>query len=117
MKTYQGSCHCGSVRFRFISAEITSGLRCNCSICKRKGALMTDFFLAPTELNIESQTDCLTAYQFGSQIAKHYFCNKCGIYTFHQSVRKPGHFRVNIGCIDEIDALALPFTVFDGAAL
>jgi hypothetical protein len=32
-RTYQASCHCGAVRFRFRSDEITKGCRCNCSIC------------------------------------------------------------------------------------
>ena len=36
-RTYQASCHCGAVRFRFRSEEITKGCRCNCSICVRKG--------------------------------------------------------------------------------
>ena len=37
MKTYRGSCHCGAIRFTFKGPDkIESGLRCNCSICRRK---------------------------------------------------------------------------------
>ncbi|MHA2939058.1 GFA family protein [Vibrio sp. RC27] len=36
---YTGSCHCGAVTFRFDGDEITKGLRCNCSICIKKGSL------------------------------------------------------------------------------
>jgi hypothetical protein len=117
MKEYKGSCHCGGIRFTFTGPEITRGLRCNCSICRRKGAIMTGFTVAPDEIDIEAQGDCLATYQFGTHIAKHHFCRKCGIYPFHQTVRKPGHYRINIGCIDGVDSLSLPFDVFDGASL
>jgi hypothetical protein len=102
MKEYHGSCHCGGVCFSFSGAEIVRGLKCNCSICLRKGAIMTDYLLDPSALHYEAKNNCLATYQFGSQVAKHYFCNKCGIYTFHESLRNPGHFRINIGCIAEI---------------
>ena len=36
---YTGSCHCGHVAFE-AEGEITGLLECNCSICRRKGALM-----------------------------------------------------------------------------
>ncbi|MGD8926227.1 MAG: hypothetical protein PVG20_05225 [Thioalkalispiraceae bacterium] len=38
----------------------------------------------------------------------------CGIYTQYETARYPGKYRVNLGCIDEIDALALDYHVFDG---
>jgi hypothetical protein len=38
MKPYQGSCHCGRVRFE-IRTELTRVSECNCSICRRKGYL------------------------------------------------------------------------------
>lgn len=118
MKEYRGSCHCGAIRFTFCQADpIESGLRCNCSICKRKGALMSAFVLAPGDIRIDVIGDSLATYDFRSGIAQHHFCKECGIYPFHQTMRKPGHYRVNLGCIDELDVLALPYEVFDGAAL
>ena len=55
MKTYRGSCHCGAIRFAFKGPEkIENGLRCNCSICRRKGALMSGFTIAPDEIEIEA---------------------------------------------------------------
>ena len=78
---------------------------------------MLPFMLAPEQLEIEVTGDALSCYQFGNKVAKHYFCNKCGIYTFHETMRKPGHYRVNLGCIDEIDSFTLPRTVFNGRDL
>ena len=34
--TYQGSCHCGNVRFT-VEGEIGKLAECNCSHCSRKG--------------------------------------------------------------------------------
>jgi hypothetical protein len=114
---YQGSCHCGAVRFSFEGDKIEKGLRCNCSICKRKGAMMTTQAIAPDHFRIEAEEGALGLYQFGARTAKHYFCARCGIYTFHETARMPGHYRVNLGCIDAIDAFSLEFDVFDGKHL
>jgi len=117
MNEYQGSCHCGCVSFKIVGPAIENGVRCNCSICKRKGAIMSAFTIAPEEIEIQVQDDALGTYAFGSGVAKHHFCKQCGIYTFHQTLRKQGHYRVNIGCLDGVDSTALPSDVFDGASI
>ncbi|NOT19981.1 MAG: GFA family protein [Sideroxydans sp.] len=117
LKKYKGGCHCGSISYLFSAPEITNGLRCNCSICIRKGAVMTAFTVPPEDMNVEVLGDSLSTYQFGSKTAKHHFCNKCGIYTFHEPQSKPGHFRLNVGCIEGVNPLALVVDTFDGASL
>ncbi|CZF81794.1 Glutathione-dependent formaldehyde-activating enzyme [Grimontia celer] len=114
---YTGSCHCGSVTFEFEEQEIKSGLRCNCSVCQKKGALMSAFTVSPEAMNINAAEGALATYSFGSGTAKHHFCSRCGIYPFHQTLRKPGHYRVNLGCLEGVDTTKLPFDVFDGASL
>ncbi len=118
MTQYKGSCHCGAVSFEFDGPEvITGGIRCNCSICKRKGAMMSEFMLTADELKVDIKDDALKTYQFGSKVAKHHFCHNCGIYTFHETFRVPGSFRVNLGCIDGVEVLDLDYQLFDGASL
>lgn len=78
---------------------------------------MSAFTLAPNEINIESEDGKLSLYQFDTNIAKHYFCNSCGIYPFHETMRKPGHYRVNLGCLDEVDTNAMKVEIFDGKSL
>ena len=78
---------------------------------------MTPFTIAPENLKFEVQGDSLSTYQFGTDVARHHFCNKCGIYTFHETMRMPGHYRVNIGCIDGLQSLELPIETFDGASI
>jgi hypothetical protein len=117
MKTYKGSCHCGAISFSFKHQAIKDGLRCNCSICKRKGAVMSTFILSPDEIEIKAEDGVLSQYQFDTKIAKHYFCKHCGIYPFHQTMRKAGFYRINLGCIDEIDTDMLKLDIFDGKSI
>lgn len=114
---YEGSCHCGSVGFSFDGEEITAGVRCSCSICRRKGALMSTEAIPLDALEIKARPEDLGLYQFGSAVAKHYFCKQCGIYTHNEMLRFPGHCRVNLGCIDELDTSDFEVTVFDGKNL
>lgn len=117
MPHYKGSCHCGAVKFSYDGDEIEKGLRCNCSICARKGAMMSSEIIAPENLKIEAEEGALGLYQFADKTAKHFFCKQCGIYTFHQTVRKPGHYRVNLGCLEGVDTFTLEADTFDGKHL
>jgi len=118
MKNYQGSCHCGNVKFSFEHEEITEGLRCNCSICSRRGAIMGNFVIPPDELKITlKDDDSLGLYEFGDKSAHHYFCKNCGIYPFHQTFRVPDHYRVNLACLDDFETDGLKVGLFDGKAL
>jgi hypothetical protein len=72
---------------------------------------------AAGELRVLSGEDALTLYQFNTKVAKHYFCKHCGIYPFHQTRKDPLLWRVNLGCVDGLDAYALEAGVNDGASL
>lgn len=112
-RTYSARCHCGAVRFRITCEEITAGKRCNCSICARRGAVMSVAYFTPDEISVEG-SDALTLYQWGEKLVSFWFCRTCGIHTFHDTTGRPGHYRVNLGCVDEIDSLALKIDVIDG---
>ena len=118
MPSYKGHCHCGEVSFEFTTEQpIDGGTRCTCSICVRKGAMMSNEFIDEANLKVNQPKENLGVYQFGNKKAKHYFCKTCGIYPFHATARFPDKYRVNLGCIDEVDPLELPVTVFDGKNL
>ena len=117
MPQYHGSCHCGAIRFSFEQAKIEKGVRCNCSYCARRGALMSPEPIPPEKFIVNAQPGALGLYQFGAKTAKHYFCKYCGIYPFHETARVPGHFRANLGCVEGVDSLALDYEVLDGRQL
>jgi len=118
MQTYKGSCHCGNVEFSFEHDEITEGIRCNCSLCIRKAAVMTPFAMPPEDLTIKvKEKDSLGLYEFDNKVAHHYFCKICGVYPFHQTFTMPEQYRVNLGCVEGIDTFSIKINMFDGKKL
>ena len=93
----EGACHCGAVRFTADVAEPLRGARCDCSICSIKGAVMVGTPL--TGLEIVEGEDVLALYTFNTGVAKHYFCSRCGTYTFHQRRSDPNTYGVNVACL------------------
>jgi hypothetical protein len=112
--TYTGRCHCGALRFRLTCAPITAALRCNCSICVRKGIVMSTAYHPLEQLE---GLETLAVYRFGDHLVNHWFCKTCGVYPFHDVTTDPGRYRVNLGCLEGLDALDLPVTIVDGKAL
>jgi hypothetical protein len=113
-RSYHGTCHCGAVRFRFTSEEITRGVRCNCSICVRKGFVMSVEYVPRARFEQLEGLDGLRAYRFGDRLVNHWFCPTCGVHPFHDTTIRPGEYRVNLGCLEGVDPLALPVEVLDG---
>ena len=75
---------------------------------------MTSFTIPPQEIDILDANELLSSYRFDDGIAKHYFCSRCGIFTFVATRLNPGEYRVNLGCIEDLDSFDVPVTVFNG---
>ena len=102
MTTFKGSCHCGAVRFEVRNQEeLRDLMRCNCSLCRRRGAIMATAQLE--DLVITEGENKLSLYQWNTKIARHYFCSVCGIYTHHQRRRFPDQVGFNVACLEGID--------------
>jgi hypothetical protein len=116
METRAGTCHCGAVRFEVDLEDGLSNLRrCNCSLCRRKGAIMAS--VPVDRLRVTAGADRLTLYQWNTRTARHYFCSVCGIYTHHQRRSNPLEYGFNVACLDGVDPFALgPVGLGDGAA-
>jgi hypothetical protein len=114
MSVHKGSCHCGAVEFE-VEGELSVGFMCDCSLCRRKNAIM--FRMPKEQFRLLKGEDALSLYQWNTKIAKHYFCKHCGIYTHHQPRTKPDWIGINMGCIEDIDARALPTEIGQGSKL
>jgi len=111
MRSYEGGCHCGRVRFR-VTAELTGIADCNCSVCTKKGFL--HLIVAPEQFELLSGSDDLSTYQFNTGTAKHSFCRHCGIHPFYVPRSDPDKIDVNVRCLDDIDLTTIQVTPFDG---
>ncbi|QQA43346.1 GFA family protein [Pelagovum pacificum] len=114
MPRYHGSCHCGAVRFA-VDGEITELTRCDCSLCRRKNALMGAVPEAAFEMLSDWETVAL--YQWNTKVARHYFCKTCGIYTFHRKRSAPDHYGFNVECLDDFDPSGVPVRQATGSTM
>ena len=101
------TCHCGGVEIQVTLPEtgFEKLMRCNCSLCKRRGYIMTP--VDPKNFKIIKGQDFLKLYQYHTKVAEHYFCSKCGIYTHHNPRSNPAMTGFNVGCINDIDVFEI----------
>lgn len=113
MTTYKGSCHCGKVAFE-VDGEIQGAMSCNCSICRRKGALM--WFVPRDNLRLLTADDAAATYTFNKHVIKHRFCPHCGMHPYGEGVDPKGNAMaaVNLRCIEGLDLESIPVQHFDG---
>ncbi|MEW6762465.1 MAG: GFA family protein [Pseudomonadota bacterium] len=103
---HKASCHCGAVELELsLPNGIVDPRRCDCSICRRKGAIVASVPLSG--IRIVKGEEVLTLYQFNTMTAKHYFCSVCGIYTHHQRRSNPQEYGYNVGCLEGVNPFDL----------
>jgi len=99
MKEYLGGCHCGEIKYKFVSDELVEIWKCNCSICK-----MHDYehlFIDHNNFTIIKGSELIAKYCFGTKSAEHLFCKICGIKSFYQPRSHPESYSINLRCVDE----------------
>lgn len=111
---HKATCHCGGVEFELALPEgLVDVRRCDCSLCRRRGAIAASIPLSGITLIKGEQL--LSFYQFNTKTAKHYFCKVCGIYTHHQRRSNPTQYGFNIACLQGINPLKLSdIPTYDG---
>ena len=101
-KTYNGSCHCGAVRFEAAIDLSDETSKCNCSICTKGRFWKT---LVPVDdFHLTQGDDSLTDYQFGRKTIHHLFCKTCGVKAFGRAEipEMDGTFyAVSVPCLDD----------------
>lgn len=113
---YAGSCHCGKIAFE-VEGEFSEALDCNCSFCRRRGALLA--FVSRDKLKLKVPDSDMTTYMFNSHVVEHHFCATCGIALFGEG-KAPGASKmaaVNLRCLPDIDLDGLTIKKFDGRNL
>lgn len=107
LPTHRASCHCGAVELVLdLPDGIVNPRRCDCSICRRKGAIVASVRLSG--IRVVKGADILRLYQFNTSTAKHYFCSICGIYTHHQRRSNPQEYGFNVGCLEGVNPFDIP---------
>ena len=108
---YQGSCHCGAVRFEVEAPEDLEVEECNCSICSKSGYL--HLIVPQSRFRLLNGEEHITTYTFNTGTARHLFCKVCGIKPYYIPRSNPDGYDVNVRCLDTRPR-SITVTQFDG---
>jgi len=114
--SFEGSCHCGAVRFQVDAQPPQQAISCNCSHCRRKGFLLS--FFPAQQFTLLQGEEALLSYQFNTHKIEHRFCRHCGTQAFAEGANPDGTpvRAVNLRCVPSIDLDSLTLQHFDGAS-
>ena len=114
MMTYEGTCHCGSVEFR-VESDLANPVRCNCSFCVRRGALLKK--VPADQFELTKGDEFLSVYG-NRDFSDHFFCKICGIHTFTRITHDDSRsVVVSLACLGDVDIDEFEVRIFDGATL
>ena len=109
------SCHCGAVRLESDTwpSRVTS---CNCSICRRYGALWAYFTRQSARL--VAGASAVYAYVWGDRTIEFFHCKTCGCASHYESIEKdPGsRFAINARMLPPELIVDIRVRRFDGAS-
>lgn len=86
LQQYEGSCHCGAVRF-VTETDFPELTTCDCSICRRKNALMVK--VHESKFTLLAGEDSITEYQFHTRTARLFFAEFAAFTPFIASASPP----------------------------
>src|SRR5699024_8193196 len=104
---HTGSCHCGGIAFK-LDAPLGKVHDCNCSMCRRRGALLG--FFPRDAFTLTTPEAAMGTYRFNQEAIAHRFCRTCGIAPFSEGVDPSSGARivaVNVRCLDDVDLASL----------
>lgn len=113
--SFTGSCHCGALHYD-CDVDPTKAMTCNCSICRRKGAVL--HFVDGPDVSLTADPKALGIYQFHHHIIAHHFCKICGLAPWSLVTLPDGTQKVALNLrASGVNFAHLPTTEFDGAAI
>ncbi len=110
----EASCHCGAVRLT-MPAPTQSLTSCNCSICRRLGALWA--YYGAEDVTLISGSDALVSYSWQDRAIEFQHCGFCGCTTHYTTPGTASGRRtaVNARMVSPDHIADLPVRHFDGA--
>lgn len=108
---YQGSCHCGAIRFEVQAPEHPEVEDCNCSICRMTGFL--HLIVPRAHFRLLQGEDAIITYRFNTGVAQHHFCKICGIKAYYVPRSNPDGIDVNVRCLTP-QPKSIEIVPFDG---
>jgi hypothetical protein len=110
----EAKCHCGAVRVR-VQTKPEFLVDCNCSICRRNGALWALY--DATDVELSSHPESTTAYIWGPRTIRTMHCKICGCTTHWESLDTETGQKVGVNArnFEPSDIEDVRVRKFDGA--
>ena len=109
--SHRGGCHCGAVRFEVEAPARLRVFDCNCSMCR-----MTAFqhlIVPAARFRLLQGAEMLSEYRFNTGVARHLFCQRCGVKSFYVPRSHPDGYSVNVRCLDAGTVSGIDIELFD----
>jgi hypothetical protein len=110
--THRGGCHCGRVGFEVLAPAEIDASECNCSICSKTG--FVHLIVPKSRFKLLQGSEHLSTYTFNTGVARHLFCQACGIKSFYVPRSNPDGYSVNVRCLDSSTVKGVNLSQFDG---
>jgi len=113
-RTITATCHCGAVRIE-IAEPPTRLTECNCSICRKLGALWA--YYTKDQVTFVMAPDATVGYAQGEKSLATHHCRICGCTTHWASLspENPDRVAINARLFPPEDRAGIPVRHFDGA--
>lgn len=110
------TCHCEAVKIEVLESP-ESLTQCNCSICRRYGALWAYYTVASA--TVVYQSTAVSTYRWNDKVIDFIFCNTCGCLTHYEAINKIGEYRiaVNARMMAPAEIEGIEIRAFDGASM
>ena len=112
LRTHTGGCHCGAIRFEVDAPARLHVQRCNCSMCRITG--FEHLIVPASRFRLQRGGQQLQTYTFNTGVARHLFCQNCGVKSFYVPRSNPDGYSVNLRCLDRSQVSEVVYEDFDG---
>lgn len=112
VKEYSGACHCKAIQFKFTAPAHLTVWDCNCSVCNMRKNWHV--IVPESSFTLITGEDSITEYKFGSQVARHRFCKKCGVQAFYHPRSNPDGVGITFACVPVEQVESYQINRFDG---
>lgn len=81
-------------------------------MCRRSAYL--HLIVGAADFRLLAGADDLVEYTFGTGVAKHRFCRRCGVKSFYVPRSHPDGYSVNARCLDPSVVASMTIRPYDG---
>lgn len=76
---------------------------------------MSACYISSADFTPHKDISQLSSYQWNDRVVDAIFCKSCGIFPYFGNDQYG--YRVNLGCVEQLDALSLKIEILDGRSM